>query len=194
MSTQHEREAKVTSVSSSTLFTSSFCPSSPSSQGTTPSKPLQPQSALNSEHRWKRKYDLLVCHADSDTEEAQHLVSFLEDSPRSLRCFLWHRDVCLGGAVYTEFCQAMKDSHLQALLITPNFLQDDWCKYMMHQTLAEGPMSNRLIPLVQNVPHSQYPQELKYCYYINLTTDSDRGFIRINKTVIRCEYWEFFLL
>lgn len=130
-----------------------------------------------------------MCHssADSDTEEAKRLVSFLEASPRSLRCFLWHRDVCLGGAVFTEFCQAVQDSHLQALLITPNFLQDDWCKYMMHQTLAEGPMSNRLIPLVQNLSHSQYPQELKFCFYINLNSNTDRGYIQINKTVLQCE-------
>lgn len=177
----------MTSVSTSSTRTSSFCSSS--SAEIAPSNPQQPPSALHSPQRWIRKYDLLVCHssADSDTEEAKRLVSFLEASPRSLRCFLWHRDVCLGGAVFTEFCEAVKDSHLQALLITPHFLQDDLCKYMMHQTLAEGPMSNRLIPLVQNLSHSQYPQELKFCFYINLNSNTDRGYIQINKTVLRCE-------
>lgn len=130
-----------------------------------------------------------MCHsdADSDIEEAKRLVSFLEASPRSLRCFLWQRDVCVGGAVFTEFCQAVQESHLQALLITPNFLQEEWCKYMMHQALSEGPMSNRLIPLLQNVPHSQYPQELKFYIYINLSTNSERGYNLINRTVLKCE-------
>lgn len=191
LSPQPEQKATVTSVSTSHSFSSSFSSlsSSSSSPEITPSNPNQPQSALSSPQRWNRKYDLLVCHscADSDTEEAKRMVSFLEASPRSLRCFLWHRDVSLGGAVFTEFCQAVQDSHLQALLITPNFLQDDWCKYMMHQTLAEGPMSNRLIPLVQNLSHSQYPQELKFCFYINLSSNTDRGYTRINETVLRCE-------
>ncbi|XP_026150812.1 toll/interleukin-1 receptor domain-containing adapter protein [Mastacembelus armatus] len=185
LSTQQEHEAKVTRVSS--LALSSFSSSSSSSSpGAVPSKPQQPQSALSSQQRYNLKYDLLVCHssADNDIEVANHLVSFLEASPQSLRCFLWHRDVCPGGAFFTEFCQAVQDSHLQALLITPEFLQEDTCKYMLHQTLAEGPMSNRLIPLVHNLAHSQYPQELKFCIYINLSNNTNRGYNLINRTVL----------
>lgn len=190
LSTQHEQKVKVTSLSTLPSFTSTCCSSSPSSSPEIAlSKTQKPLPALSSEMRWKRKYDLLLCHslADSDIEEAKRLVSFLEASPRSLRCFLWQRDVCPGGAVSTEFCQAVQDSHLQALLITPNFLQDDWCKYMMHQALAEGPMSNRLIPLIQNLSHSQYPQELKFYFYINLNSNTDRGYDLINRTVLKCE-------
>lgn len=188
-STRPEEAATDTSISAHLCGSSwsSVSSSSAASHEVKPSKPVP--FALSSPQRWKRKYDLLVCHscADSDTEEAKRLVSFLEGSPHSLRCFLWQRDVCLGGAVYTEFCQAVQDSHLQALLITPSFLQDEMCKYMMHQTLAEGPMSNRLIPLVQNLSHSEYPQELKYCVYINLSSNTDRGYTRINQTVVQCE-------
>ncbi|XP_029026654.1 toll/interleukin-1 receptor domain-containing adapter protein isoform X2 [Betta splendens] len=193
LSTRPEHKDTDASVSPIRSFTSS-CSSSSSSSRTSPeikpnkthrSKPTPP--ALNSPQRWKRKYDLLVCHscADSDTEEATRLVSFLEDSPRGLRCFLWQRDVCVGAAVFTEFCQAVQDSHLQALLITPSFLRDELCRYMMHQTLAEGPMSNRLIPLVHNLSHSEYPQELRFCFYIDLSANTDRGYTRINQTVIQ---------
>ncbi|XP_039987058.1 toll/interleukin-1 receptor domain-containing adapter protein [Xiphias gladius] len=185
LSTQNEQQ--VTSVSTSTSVTySSGSSSSSSSTETASSRPKKLHSVLNSQLRWRRKYDLLVCHslADSDIEEAKRLVSFLEASPRGLRCFLWQRDVCVGGAVFTEFCQAVQESHLQALLITPNFLEEDWCKYMMHQALAEGPMSNRLIPLIQNLSHSQYPQELKFYFYINLSSNADQGYSLINKTVV----------
>ncbi|XP_069569476.1 toll/interleukin-1 receptor domain-containing adapter protein [Brachyistius frenatus] len=123
--------------------------------------------------------------AHSDIEEATRLVSFLEASPRSLRCFLWQRDSCPGGAVSTEFCQAVQNSHLQVLLITPSFLQEEWCNYVMHQALAEGPMSNRMIPLVHNLSHSQYPQELKFYYYIDLSRNPDRGYTFVNKTVLK---------
>ncbi|XP_042342706.1 toll/interleukin-1 receptor domain-containing adapter protein isoform X2 [Plectropomus leopardus] len=191
-----EQEEKVTKKSSasseSTLpsSTSSWSLSSSSSslQGTTSSKtPSQPPSVLSSLLRWRRKYDVFVCHSSehSDTEEAMRLVSFLEASPRSLRCFLWQRDTCPGGAFSTELCQAVEDSHLRALLITPNFLQDDWCIYMMHQALAEGPMSNRLIPLVQNLSHSEYPQELRFYFYIDLSRNPDRGYTLVNKTVLK---------
>lgn len=173
-SRQQEQEAKVTRNSSL------------SSPGKTPSK-QHPQLALRSELRWKRKYDLFVCHsaAHSDTEEATRLVSFLEASPQNLRCFLWHRDTCPGGAISSEFCQAVQNSHLRALLITPDFLEDEWCSYMMFQSLADGPMSSRLIPLVQNLSSSQYPQEMKYVYYIDLSKNIERAYSLVNKTVLQ---------
>ncbi|XP_067450349.1 toll/interleukin-1 receptor domain-containing adapter protein isoform X1 [Thunnus thynnus] len=187
-----EQETKVTknsltSVSSlSSSFTSSSCSSS-SSPGTTPSKPPQLQSALSSSLRWSLKYDVLVCHSlePSDTEQAVRLVSFLEASPRSLRCFLLHRDICPGGAFSTELCEAVQNSHLRALLITPNFLQDDWCMYVMNQALAEGQMFNRILPLVHNLPHSLYPQELKFYFYIDLSKNPDRCYTLVNKTVLK---------
>ncbi|KAK5602191.1 hypothetical protein CRENBAI_015592 [Crenichthys baileyi] len=161
--------------------------SSASSEGTALTKPQRLKVALSSELRWKRKYDVFVCHssAQRDIEEATRLVLFLETVPRSLRCFLWHRDSCPGGAISTEFCKAMENSHIRVLLITPSFVQDGWCSYMMHQALAEGPMSNRMIPLLQGLAHSQYPQELRFYYYIDLSRNPDYGFSVVNKTVQR---------
>ncbi|KAI3354455.1 hypothetical protein L3Q82_018966, partial [Scortum barcoo] len=189
---QHEQEitnssvSSVRSLSASPSSTPSSCSLPPSASGTTPLKPPQAQSALSSRLRWSRKYDVLLCHScvDSDTEEAGRLVSFLEASPRSLRCFLRQRDECPGGAIPTEICQAVEDSHVWALLITPNFLQDEWCKYMMHQVLAQGSMSNRIIPLLQNLFHSQYPQELRFYFYIDLSRNPDRGYAQLSKTVL----------
>ncbi|XP_061575015.1 toll/interleukin-1 receptor domain-containing adapter protein [Cololabis saira] len=174
----------VSGVSSSASTSSQHSSLSP---GTTPLKSQQLDNALNSELRWKRKYDVFVCHSSShaDTEEAKRLVLFLEAPPRCLRCFLSPRDGCPGAAISTEFCQAVQDSHIRALIITPSFLQDDWCNYIMHQVLAEGPMSNRMIPLLQNMPHSQYPQELKFYFYIDLSRSPNQGYGTVYKTVLR---------
>ncbi|XP_054459627.1 toll/interleukin-1 receptor domain-containing adapter protein [Anoplopoma fimbria] len=179
--------SSASSLSTSPSSKSSCSSSSSSSLLTTPTKPQQPQSAPRSMLRWSRKYDVFVCHSPvhGDIEEALRLVSFLEASPRSLRCFLKQRDTCPGGAISTELCEAVQDSHLRALLITPDFLQDDWCKYMMHQVLAEGPMSNRIIPLVQNMSNSQYPKELRFYYYIDLGRNPERGYTLVNNTVLK---------
>ncbi|XP_010765568.1 toll/interleukin-1 receptor domain-containing adapter protein [Notothenia coriiceps] len=191
-SAQHEQEAhvpkkSVCSVSRESPSSISPCCSlsSSSSLGTAPSKPQLPHSAPSS-RRWSRKYDVLVCNSSlqSDVEEAFRLVSFLEASPRSLRCFLMQRDACPGGAIATEFCQAVQNSHLRALLITPDFLQDGWCKYIMHQALAEGPMSNRIIPLLQNLSRSQCPPEVRFYYQIDLSSNPERGYTVVNKTVL----------
>ncbi|XP_020504710.2 toll/interleukin-1 receptor domain-containing adapter protein [Labrus bergylta] len=185
-SAQHGEEAKVTKSSTSPVNSVSPPPSTTSPK-TAPSDPLQPPSALSSPQRWSRKYDVLVCHScvDSDAEEGGRLVSFLEASPRSLRCFLGGRDDCPGGAVSTELCKAVLNSHVWALLITPNFLQDDWCQYMTQQALAEGPMSHRIIPLVKNLSRSQVPQELKFFISIDLNNNPDRGYKILHQTVLK---------
>lgn len=161
----------------------------PSLSPRTPGPHAQSASLLGSELRWSKKYDVFVCHspADGDSEEAAQLASYLEARPRGLRCFLPHRDQCPGGATSTQLCQAVQDSHLWALLITPSFLLDDWCHYMMHQALAEGPMSSRIIPLLLNLAHSQYPQELRFFCFIDLSGNPDRGYRRVSDTVLLCE-------
>ncbi|XP_010755418.1 toll/interleukin-1 receptor domain-containing adapter protein [Larimichthys crocea] len=186
-STQREQEVTKNSSSLNVSSTTSSASALGSPSTSSPSKLLQSQSVLNSRSRWSRKYDVFVCHSsvDSDSEEAGRLVSFLEASPHGLRCFLRQRDDTPGGAIPTELCEALQNSHLWALLITPNFLQDEWCMYMMHQALAEAPMSARIIPLRQNLSHTQYPQELKFYYYIDLSFNSDRGYSRISRTVLK---------
>ncbi len=182
--------SSVSTLSMSPSSASSFCSSSSSSVRKAPPQSLQSQSALSSTMRLSLRYDVFVCHssADSDSEEAGRMVSFLEDSPRSLRCFLRQRDDCPGGAISTELCQAVQDSHMWVLLITPNFLEDEWCTYVMHQALAEGPMSNRIIPLAQNLSLSQYPKELKSLIFIDLNRNPDiRGYNRLNQTVLHCK-------
>ncbi|KAM6987394.1 toll/interleukin-1 receptor domain-containing adapter protein [Tautogolabrus adspersus] len=186
LSAQHGEEANVKKSSTSSVNSLSSPPPT-SSPGTAPSKPLQPSSALSSQQRWIRKYDLLVCHSsvDSDAEEGGRVVSFLEASPCGLRCFLRGRDDCPGGAVSTELCEAVQNSHVWALLITPSFLQDDWCKYMTHQALAEGPMSHRIIPLVKNMSRSEVPQELKFFFSIDLNNNPERGYTILHQTVLK---------
>uniref|UniRef100_UPI0037E90872 toll/interleukin-1 receptor domain-containing adapter protein n=1 Tax=Semicossyphus pulcher TaxID=241346 RepID=UPI0037E90872 len=185
LSAQDEEEAKVTKPSMASVCNVSA--SAVSSPGTAQSKPLHPPSALSSQQRWSKKYDVLVCNSlvDSDIEEALRLVSFLEASPRGLRCFLQQRDDCPGGAASTELCQAVQNSHIWALLVTPHFLQDDWCKYIMHLALAEGFMSHRIIPLIQNLTCSQIPPELKFFFHIDLNNNPERGYSLLNQTVLQ---------
>uniref|UniRef100_A0A8K9XMU7 TIR domain containing adaptor protein n=1 Tax=Oncorhynchus mykiss TaxID=8022 RepID=A0A8K9XMU7_ONCMY len=111
------------------------------------STPNPPPPFLSSRICWSQTYDVCLCHSPMDIEE---------------------RDAIVGGAIPTELCQAVQSSHCWALLITPNFLLDDWCQYTMHQALSEGPMSNRIIPLVLTLPYSQYPKELRFYYYKDL--------------------------
>ncbi|KAJ7995453.1 hypothetical protein DPEC_G00244720 [Dallia pectoralis] len=168
--------------------TSAATTPSTSAEGALPSAPnsspgLPP--VLGSAIHWSQTYDVCVCHSPVDIKEAICLVSYLENPSRGLRCFLQHRDANLGGAIATEICQAVQSSHCCALLITPNFLLDDWCHYMIHQALSEGPMSKLIIPLVFNLSHAQYPHALRFYHYKDLSKNPERGYTQVYKTVLK---------
>ncbi|XP_006111309.3 toll/interleukin-1 receptor domain-containing adapter protein [Pelodiscus sinensis] len=134
--------------------------------------------------RWAKSYDVCICHSAEDLEFAEEMVSYLESQPESIRCFLQLRDAMPGGAIMTELCSAVHNSHCWVLLITPNFLEDSWCRYQMHQALAEAPMANgRIIPILKGIDRKDYPQELRCLYYINVTLQ-ENGFRQIRNTIL----------
>ncbi|XP_011790034.1 PREDICTED: toll/interleukin-1 receptor domain-containing adapter protein isoform X1 [Colobus angolensis palliatus] len=153
---------------------------------TSPSLPPTHASDRGSS-RWSKDYDVCVCHSEEDLVAAQNLVSYLEGSTTSLRCFLQLRDATPGGAIVSELCQALNNSHCRVLLITPGFLQDPWCKYQMLQALTEAPgAEGRTIPLLSGLSRDAYPPELRFMYYVD-GRGPDGGFRQVKEAVMRCK-------
>ncbi|KAM9031232.1 toll/interleukin-1 receptor domain-containing adapter protein isoform X1 [Sarcophilus harrisii] len=139
----------------------------------------------SSDSRWSKTYDVCVCHSEHDLMPVQELVSYLEGEPNGLRCFLHLRDAAPGGAIVSELCQAMGNSHCCVLFITSHFLQDPWCKYQMLQALSEAPGSEgHTIPLLAGLARSEYPPELRFMFYVD-GNGLDNGFGKVKKTVWR---------
>ncbi|NXY00609.1 TIRAP protein, partial [Centropus bengalensis] len=187
-----ERSFNSSCSASSSCSSSSAENSSSSSMSLVRSVRLPPTSVLDinasGSARWTKNYDVCICHSDVDLELVEELVSYLEGQPESFRCFLQLRDAAPGSAVVTELCDAVQNSHCWVMLITPSFLQDPWCKYQMHQALAEAPMANgRTIPVLKDVDRKDYPKELRNLYYIYMVL-KENSFRQIRDTVMRCEY------
>ncbi|NXB18795.1 TIRAP protein, partial [Rhagologus leucostigma] len=188
LKTSHSASSSPSSSSSS----SSSCAKSSSSSGkslATSSISLSPVSApdisASDSPRWDKSYDVCICHSEEDVELVEELVSYLEGQPESFRCFLQLRDAVAGSAVVTELCDAVQNSHCWVMLITPGFLQDPWCRYQMHQALAEAPMANgRTIPVLKDVDRKDYPRELRNIYYIYMAL-KEKSFRQIRDTVMR---------
>ncbi|XP_045339367.1 toll/interleukin-1 receptor domain-containing adapter protein isoform X1 [Leopardus geoffroyi] len=144
-------------------------------------------SSSSSSGRWSKDYDVCVCHSEEDLAAAQELVSYLEGSTASLRCFLQLRDATPGSAIVSELCQALSNSHCRVLLITPGFLQDPWCKYQMLQALSEAPgAEGRTIPLMSGLARAAYPAELRFMYFVD-GRGPDGGFRQVKEAVMRCK-------
>ncbi|KAF1523831.1 Toll/interleukin-1 receptor domain-containing adapter protein, partial [Eudyptes sclateri] len=179
------------SASSSPSSSSSSAKSSGSSPSTSLARSVCPAPVLASDinasgsARWAKSYDVCICHSDVDLELVEELVSYLEGQPESFRCFLQLRDAAPGSAVVTELCDAVQNSHCWVMLITPGFLRDPWCKYQMHQALAEAPMANgRTIPVLKDVDRKDYPKELRNLYYIYMAL-KEKSFRQIRDTIVR---------
>uniref|UniRef100_A0A672RLL4 Toll-interleukin 1 receptor (TIR) domain containing adaptor protein n=1 Tax=Sinocyclocheilus grahami TaxID=75366 RepID=A0A672RLL4_SINGR len=180
--------SSISTCSSGHSNTSSSSSSSISAKPSASDQPLP--SVLSSPYRSSLRYDVFVCHNDEDSDLAQSLASFLEAPSSGLRCYLHERDCPAGGAVSTELLQAVQDSHCWLLLVTPNFVKDDWCLYQMHQVLSEGPMSQRIIPAVVNMPRSQLPLELRFLFTVDLNTNKEFGYTLVYKTVLHYLFCE----
>ncbi|KAJ8400370.1 hypothetical protein AAFF_G00397530 [Aldrovandia affinis] len=182
---RRKRQQKDVSHSNSarTPGSSNSSSSSPSSStsiaSTSTSSSLLPPSGAP---RWSRAFDVCVCHSAGDAPDALLLATRLETG--GLRCFLPLRDSTPGAAVSTELLEAVSGAHCWALLITPHFLADPWCRYQMHQALAEAPTSSRIIPLLLRASRAQYPPELRFYYYIDLGGDAERGYARVHTAVL----------
>ncbi|XP_035201937.1 toll/interleukin-1 receptor domain-containing adapter protein isoform X2 [Oxyura jamaicensis] len=161
--------------------------SSGSSAGTAVARAVRPAPvdiSSSGSARWAKSYDVCICHSEVDLEFVEELVSYLESQPQSFRCFLQLRDAVAGSAIMTELCDAVQNSHCWVMLITPSFLQDPWCKYQMHQALAEAPMANgRTIPVLKDIDRKDYPRELRNLYYIS-TALKENSFRQIRDTVL----------
>ncbi|ELK09769.1 Toll/interleukin-1 receptor domain-containing adapter protein [Pteropus alecto] len=141
----------------------------------------------NSSGRWRRDYDVCVCHSEEDLAAAQELVAYLEGSSAGLRCFLQLRDAAPGGAIVSELCRALDSSHCRVLLITPGFLSDPWCRYQMLQALSQAPGAEGCtIPLLSGLARAAYPAELRFMYFVD-GRGPDHGFRQVKDAVLRCK-------
>ncbi|XP_054031987.1 toll/interleukin-1 receptor domain-containing adapter protein, partial [Dryobates pubescens] len=175
------------SASSSPSSSSSSAQSLSRPSGASPSRapPPAPDISASGSARWAKSYDLCICHSQGDLELVLELVSYLEAQPQALRCFLGLRDAAPGGALLSELCDAVRDSHCWLLLITPGFLRDPCCHFQMHQALAEAPLAaGRAIPVLKDVDRKDYPKELRNLYYIYMAL-KESGFRQIRDTVVR---------
>ncbi|KFQ81144.1 Toll/interleukin-1 receptor domain-containing adapter protein, partial [Phoenicopterus ruber ruber] len=170
---------------SSSTESSGFSPSMSLVRSVRPSPVSASDISASGSARWAKSYDVCICHSEVDLELVEELVSYLEGQPESFRCFLQLRDAAPGSAVVTELCDAVQTSHCWVMLITPGFLRDPWCKYQMHQALAEAPMANgRTIPVLKDVDRKDYPKELRNLYYIYMAL-KENSFRQIRDTVLR---------
>ncbi|XP_072281958.1 toll/interleukin-1 receptor domain-containing adapter protein isoform X2 [Pyxicephalus adspersus] len=135
--------------------------------------------------RWQKQYDVYICSSDKDILYAKELLTYLQEQPESLRCFLPMRDMNPGGAIPTEILDGAENSHCWIMLLTFNSLSDQWCQYQMHQFLTMAPHGNgRLIPILVQLPFEHYPKELRHMYCFKDSQGDQTVFRQLGRAIV----------
>jgi toll-like receptor 2 len=77
------------------------------------------------------KYDAFVSYADEDMPFVQKLVSQLE-AEGDLSLCIHHRDFVPGYNIAENIITAVNRSRKTIVVLSPNFVKSEWCKYELH--------------------------------------------------------------
>ncbi|CAH1263390.1 TLR1 [Branchiostoma lanceolatum] len=109
--------------------------------------PVRVEKSLNSQ---EFQYDFLVLHSSTDTDWVNYaLVPALEVDWGFKGCVA-DRDFVPGKSVFDDIIYSIENSYKTLLILTPNFVTSEWCKYETEQALMESLKSKtgRVIPIM----------------------------------------------
>ncbi|XP_078592904.1 tetratricopeptide repeat protein 22-like [Branchiostoma floridae x Branchiostoma japonicum] len=109
-----------------------------------------PVRVENSRCNQEFHYDFFVLHSSRDTRWVNYvLVPALEVDWRFKGCVA-DRDFMLGKSVFNNIIYSIENSYKTLLILTPNFVTSEWCKYETEQALMESlkSKSGRVIPIM----------------------------------------------
>lgn len=107
------------------------------------------------------KYDAFVSYAEEDRPFVEKLISELEAEDR-LRLCIHHRDFVPGYNVAENVITAVNKSRKTIVILSPNFVKSDWCKYEIHIAKMEEIYSRAdegvlFLVLYEPVPADEIP-------------------------------------
>lgn len=77
------------------------------------------------------KYDAFVSYAEKDLRFVQQIISKLEGD-KGIRLCIHHRDFVPGYDIAENIITAINKSRKTIVILSPNFIQSDWCMYELH--------------------------------------------------------------
>ncbi|XP_046577158.1 LOW QUALITY PROTEIN: toll-like receptor 4 [Haliotis rubra] len=108
-------------------------------------------------------FDAFVSSSDEDFDFVDKLVSELEGQGR--RLCIHHRDFKPGEPITSNIVKAVQTSRRTLIILSPNFLSSEWCRYEFEMAKMEGVYEARsviLIVKIGEVDAQCVPRELLY--------------------------------
>ncbi|CAH1268131.1 TLR1 [Branchiostoma lanceolatum] len=122
-------------------------------------------------HGQEFQYDFFVSHSSKDAGWVNHaLLPALEVDMRFKGCVA-DRDFLPGKSVFDNIIHSIENSYKTLLILTPNFVTSEWCKYETEHALYESlrGKSGRVIPIM--LDKCDVPASLHTITYFDVSGD-----------------------
>eukprot|EP00058_Branchiostoma_floridae_P027813 XP_002613304.1 hypothetical protein BRAFLDRAFT_68270 [Branchiostoma floridae] len=123
-------------------------------------------------HGQEFQYDFFVSHSSKDADWVDYaLLPALEGDLRFKGCVA-DRDFMPGKSVFDNIIYSIENSYKTLLILTPNFVTSEWCKYETEQALMESlkSKSGRVIPIMLHV--CDVPRSVRTITYLDVSRDA----------------------
>ncbi len=117
---------------------------------------------LVQKHIQNKKYDVFLSYSMADRDEARAMESFL--TKKRLKVFLSEKDIKPGSKWEDEIKEALRNSNLLCMLVTPNSLRSDW---IISEYGAAWSQDIRILPVLFQCSAKDLPEGLRNYQAVN---------------------------
>ncbi len=110
------------------------------------------------------RYDGFIVYSSEDRGWVHHTLREEMEEKRGLKLCIYMRDVLAGGVLADRIDTAMQESRKTVIVLSPNFVQSEWCQFDMHMAenrlMADG--VDVVVPVIlKNIPLLEVNQAVK---------------------------------
>ncbi|XP_035681902.1 toll-like receptor 2 [Branchiostoma floridae] len=123
-------------------------------------------------HGQEFQYDFFVSHSSKDAGWVNYaLLPALEGDMRFKGCVA-DRDFIPGKSVFDNIIDSIENSYKTLLILTPDFVTSEWCKYETEQALMESlkGKTGRVIPIM--LKECSVPSSVRTITYLDVSRDA----------------------
>ncbi|XP_031562113.1 uncharacterized protein LOC116297929 [Actinia tenebrosa] len=108
-------------------------------------------------------YDVFISYSSKDVTFATEIQRELER--QDFKCCIHIRDFTPGDTIINNISNAIYGSRVTLAILSPDFVDSEWCKGELQQALTRSMRDHRVIPILYK--NCQIPTELRHRTYID---------------------------
>lgn len=108
-------------------------------------------------------YDVFISHSSKDVTFATEIQTELES--QDFKCCIHIRDFTPGETILDNISNAIYGSRVTLAILSPDFVESEWCNSELQQALTRSMRDHRVIPILYK--NCQIPRELLHRTYID---------------------------